>query len=132
MKKLLSIILLSSFLNGISQQIYTENKAVTTSSANTKNDIKLNQTTTNLQVLEEDIKINMEYLASDALEGRNTGSKGIEKAAVFIENLFQNHNIKPYFETYRDSFNIKKIVGYNLVGYIEGNDPKLKNQFVFI
>lgn len=132
MKKLLSIILLSSFLNGISQQIYTENKAVTTSSANTKNDIKLNQTTTNLQVLEEDIKINMEYLASDALEGRNTGSKGIEKAAVFIENLFQNHNIKPYFETYRDSFNVKKIVGYNMIGYIEGNDPVLKNQFVIL
>ena len=33
-----------------------------------------------------DIKKSMEYLASDELKGRNTGSKGIEKAAVFIEN----------------------------------------------
>jgi len=74
----------------------------------------------------------LEYLASDDLEGRNTGSAGIEKAAVYIEDVFKNNNIKPYFETYRDSFNIKKIVGYNVVGYLEGNDPDLKNEFVIL
>ncbi len=80
----------------------------------------------------ESIKRSMEYLASDELEGRNTGSKGIEKAAVFIENYFKKNNIKPYFKTYRDSFNLKDIVGYNIVGYIEGNDPELKNEFVIL
>ncbi|MEP5338451.1 MAG: M20/M25/M40 family metallo-hydrolase [Algibacter sp.] len=83
-------------------------------------------------VLEKDIQNELEYLASDALEGRNTGSQGIEKAAVYIENLFRKNNIKPYFETYRDSFNVKDVVGYNVVGYIEGNDPKLKNEFVIL
>lgn len=81
---------------------------------------------------ESHVKTSLEYLASDALEGRNTGSKGIEKAAVFIENIFKENNIKPYFETYRDTFNIKDIIGYNVVGYIEGNDPILKNEFVMI
>lgn len=79
-----------------------------------------------------DIQKAMNYLASDELEGRETGSKGIEKAAVFIENYFKQHGIKPYFETYRDSFNIKKITGYNIVGIIEGNDPKLKHEFVIL
>ena len=72
------------------------------------------------------------YLASDELQGRDTGSVGIEKAAVYIENIFSKNNIKPYFETSRDSFNLKDIVGYNIVGYLEGNDPVLKNEFVII
>ncbi|WP_396603081.1 M28 family metallopeptidase [Algibacter sp. R77976] len=80
----------------------------------------------------EVIKSSLEYIASDELEGRNTGSEGIEKAAVFIENQFKTNNIKPYFETYRDSFNIKEIIGYNVIGYLEGNDPELKNEFVIL
>ncbi|MFS4482224.1 M28 family metallopeptidase [Hyunsoonleella sp. 2307UL5-6] len=80
----------------------------------------------------KDVKSSLEYLASDALEGRNTGSKGIEKAAVYIENVFKEHHIIPYFKTYRDSFNVKKIIGYNIVGYLEGNDSKLKNEFVIL
>lgn len=80
----------------------------------------------------EDVKSSLEYLASDELEGRNTGTVGIEKAAVFIETVFKENNIKPYFKTYRDSFNLKDIVGYNIVGYVEGNDPKLKNEFVIL
>ena len=79
-----------------------------------------------------DVENSLTYLASDELEGRNTGTKGIEKAAVFIENYFKKHNVKPYFKTYRDSFNLKDIVGYNMVGFIEGNDPKLKNEFVIL
>jgi len=31
-----------------------------------------------------DVENSLTYLASDELEGRNTGTKGIEKAAVFI------------------------------------------------
>jgi len=80
----------------------------------------------------DQVKSSLEYLASDELEGRNTGTVGIEKAAVFIEILFKENNIKPYFETYRDSFNIKDIIGYNIVGYLEGNNSKLKNEFVIL
>ncbi|GAL73094.1 M20/M25/M40 family metallo-hydrolase [Jejuia pallidilutea] len=80
----------------------------------------------------EEVKESLEYLASDELEGRSTGSKGIEKAAIYIEDFFKAHKIKPYFKTYRDSFNLKDIVGYNVVGYIEGNDPNLKKEFVIL
>ncbi|MEM6718019.1 MAG: M20/M25/M40 family metallo-hydrolase [Bacteroidota bacterium] len=72
------------------------------------------------------------YLASDALEGRDTGSEGIEKAAVYIENYFRELGIKPYFDTYRDSFTVKEKSAFNIIGYLEGTDPKLKDEFVII
>ncbi len=83
-------------------------------------------------VNEEEVKASLTYLASDELEGRNTGTVGIEKASVFIETFFKEHDVKPYFETYRDSFNVKEVIGYNVVGYLEGNDEKLKNEFVIL
>ncbi|MCF4102224.1 M20/M25/M40 family metallo-hydrolase [Gillisia sp. M10.2A] len=78
------------------------------------------------------IKRNMEYLASDDLRGRETGTDGIDKAASYIEKFFTDNNIQPYFETYRDSFEVKNVVGYNVVGMLEGNDPVLKKEFVII
>jgi hypothetical protein len=89
-------------------------------------------TNSTLKITPQDIKGSMEYLASDELKGRATGSEGIEKAAVFIENYFKENGIKPYFETYRDTFNLEEIIGYNIVGMIEGNDPKLKNEFIIL
>lgn len=74
----------------------------------------------------------LEYLASDELQGRDTGTPGIEKAAQYIENIFKKNHIKPYFKTYRDSFKVKELTGYNIVGFIEGNDPILKNQVIIL
>ena len=80
----------------------------------------------------KNVESSLSYLASDELEGRNTGTEGIEKAAIYIENVFKENNVKPYFKTYRDSFNLKNIIGYNIIGFIEGNDPNLKNEFVIL
>ncbi|OEK07904.1 peptidase M28 [Flavivirga aquatica] len=129
MKIILSCMLVIAFIscgtpkNAI--EVNTENKKVS------EEKIKKNETL-NTYINQSDIKSSLEYLASDELEGRNTGSIGIEKAAVFIEDFLKNNNIKPYFKTYRDTFNIGDIVGYNVVGYIEGNNPELKNEFVIL
>lgn len=74
----------------------------------------------------------MNFLASDELEGRDTGSEGIEKAAIFIENVFKDNAVAPYFDTYRDTFNNLGKPAFNVVGYIEGNDESLKNEYVVI
>lgn len=95
-------------------------------------DGKDGETPEKITITAADIQNSMEYLASDELGGRETGSPGLEKAAVFIENYFRKNNIKSYFDTYRDSFNLGEVVGYNVVGLIEGNDPKLKNEFVIL
>ena len=81
---------------------------------------------------EASVRSRMEYLASNDLRGRETGTEGIEKAAVYIEERFKEAGIKPYFETYRDSFAVRGLTGYNMVGFIEGNDPDLKNEFVIL
>ena len=73
----------------------------------------------------------LKYLTSDELEGRDSGSKGIELAANYLENILKENNIKPYFKTYKDTLsNFNKGVAYNVVGFIEGTDPKLKDEVV--
>jgi Zn-dependent M28 family amino/carboxypeptidase len=100
------------------------------SCSSTKENTKAEES--NKPITAESIKESMEYLASDELEGRQTGTEGIELAAQYIENYFKQHKIKPFFETYRDSFNFNSIIGYNIVGFIEGNDPKLKNEYIIL
>jgi hypothetical protein len=95
-------------------------------------------------ITQSSIQKSMEFLASDDLNGRATGSVGIEKAAVFIESYLKESGIKPYFDTYRDDFEFVNeraakpgetptpIKGFNIVGVIEGNDPELKNEYIIL
>ncbi|GGG28737.1 hypothetical protein GCM10011344_31880 [Dokdonia pacifica] len=78
------------------------------------------------------VKRTIEFLAADELQGRDTGSQGIEIAAQFIEARFKNAGVAPYFETYRDDFKAKDKDAFNIVGVVEGNDPKLKNEIIII
>ncbi len=75
------------------------------------------------------------FLASDELKGRVSGTEGIGVAANYIENIFKSNGVKPYFVTYKDTLsNFKEDLGvaYNVVGVVEGNDPKLKNEFIIL
>ncbi len=88
------------------------------------------------------------FLASDELQGRDTGSLGIEMAAQFIEARFERAGVQPYFDTYRDHFVAKgrttfdpktaepvkgkDAAAFNIVGVIEGTDPVLKNEVIII
>jgi len=72
------------------------------------------------------------YLASDKLMGREAGSEGIEMAATYIEKVFKSNEVKAYFTTYRDTLTNFEKPAYNVVGFIEGNDKDLKNEFVVI
>lgn len=83
-------------------------------------------------VKEENVSKTLKFLTSDELEGRDTGSKGIEKASVYLENLLKENGVKPYFKVYKDTLTNLDKPAYNIVGFIEGNDPKLKNEFVII
>lgn len=84
------------------------------------------------KVKETEVSDFLKYLSSDELEGRETGTKGIEKAAVFLEDFFKKNNVKPYFVTYRDTLTNFKIPAYNIVGVVEGTDPELKKEFVVL
>jgi len=96
-------------------------------------------------ITNEEIKGIVSFLASDNLNGRDTGTESINEAALFIEEKFREYGVKPYFKTYKDNFefqlqggdssnsdytNIKQ--GFNVVGFIEGNDENLKNEFIIL
>ncbi|MCL6264874.1 M28 family metallopeptidase [Flagellimonas myxillae] len=74
----------------------------------------------------------MTYLASDELKGRDSGSEGIEMAAKYIENYFSSHQVKPYFESYRDTLSNFENPSYNVLGVVEGNDPELKKEYILV
>ncbi len=74
----------------------------------------------------------MNYLASDDLKGRDSGSEGIEKAAEFIEGIFLQNKLEPYFKTYRDTLANYHNPAYNIVGVVKGTDKKLQNEYIVI
>lgn len=80
----------------------------------------------------KDIEAIMDFLASDELKGRDTGSEEIDKAASFIEKVFAENSIAPYFDSYRDTLTNFDKPAYNIVGYIEGSDPRLKDEFIIL
>jgi len=102
-----------------------------------------------------DLEKHLNILASDSLEGRETGKKGQKMAADYIMNHFKNIGIPPYKKkTYYQKFKVKsgrhtckcddcdvnfvkklfgnkkKIKGSNVLGYIEGTD--LKEELIII
>ena len=106
-------------------------------------------------ILKKDLEKHLNILASDSLEGRETGKKGQKMAAEYIKNHFINIGIPPYkknkyFQKFKvksdrhickcedcDSDFIKKIFkknkiirGENVLGYIEGTD--LKEELIII
>jgi hypothetical protein len=83
-------------------------------------------------ISEGSVSAALQYLSSDELAGRETGTPGIEKAAQFIEKTFQDNNVVPFFETYRDSFEVKGVAGYNMVGLVRGTDAVLRDEYVII
>ncbi|RKE91006.1 M28 family peptidase [Ichthyenterobacterium magnum] len=86
-----------------------------------------------LQITSNQLKEIVSYLASDELQGRLAGSVGIDKAATYIENQFKSYGVNPYFDSYRDNFKIQdSINAFNVVGYIEGSDSKLKEEVIII
>lgn len=84
------------------------------------------------KVSKEDVLANLTFLASDDLKGRKTGSEEINTAASYIENKFVEYGLKPYFETYRDSFQVGDITGYNVVAVLPGKDQKLKDEYILV
>jgi Zn-dependent M28 family amino/carboxypeptidase len=80
-----------------------------------------------------EIESQLKALASDEMQGRETGTEGIEKASKYISGFFKKENIKPYYESYIDTFYLKdKKPAYNVIAYIEGTESYLNQNPVII
>ena len=71
-------------------------------------------------------------LASDDMQGRATGTPGIEKAAQYIEGEFKRIGLKTYdsLTSYRQNFTFqnrrtqKELTAFNVIGVLEGKSKK--------
>lgn len=70
-------------------------------------------------------------LADDAYEGREAGSRGGRAAGVYIGEFFRSHKLRGgcgksgYYQQFGAN-------SRNILGYIEGSDPELKQQYIFV
>jgi aminopeptidase YwaD len=101
-------------------------------------------------VVEQNLRKHVGYLASAKLEGRRTGEKGANSAAGYVMNNFANAKLKggvvdkgkrlflqkfPYKprnakgEVAPDA---KEVDAYNVIGILEGTDAVLKNEAIVI
>lgn len=77
-------------------------------------------------------------LASDDMEGRMTGTPGIERAAKYIENEYKKIGLKTFrgLKDYRETFSFtnkrtgKEITTSNILGMLEGKSKK--DEFVIV
>ncbi len=78
------------------------------------------------------IKEILTFLASDELEGRDSGTLGIEKAAQYVENYFADNGVQEYFSSFRDTLVNFQPSAYNIVGLVPGKDEGLSKEFIII
>jgi hypothetical protein len=77
----------------------------------------------------------VEYLASDELEGRSADRPSIAKAREYVEKRFRESGLQPIGESYRQEFAITRrdgepLPGVNYVGMVKGS--KLPDKYIVI
>lgn len=80
----------------------------------------------------EKLLADVSFLASDKLQGRETGTDGIAQAAEYLKQRLEDLGVKPYQGAYLDAFEAGKVTGYNVLGVLPGSDDKLKYEIVVI
>ena len=93
---------------------------------------------------EANLRKHIEYLASDKLEGRRTGEHGAMLAADYIADQFKKIGLRSRMASASGKPGFlqafpgkgdrpdKRVIGYNVVGILDGTDPKLKNEAIVI
>jgi hypothetical protein len=82
-------------------------------------------------VTTDELRKHAEFLADDTLEGREAGSRGGQAAANYLTKEFARHSLaavgeeRSYFQAFNGSCR-------NILGMIEGSDPKLKEQVILL
>jgi hypothetical protein len=85
----------------------------------------------------------VQYLASDALEGRGTGTAGNDSAAAYIAAHFRSLSLEPLGGAYLQPFvaraatnphsrQVDSLPTQNVVALLRGTDPALRNQYVVL
>ena len=93
----------------------------------------LNATSVNSQIISKElVKKHLYILSSDEMEGRKAGTKGIEKAAQYIEQEFERIGLDKFDEmtSFRQKFEKNGLSLFNVIGLLEGKSKK--NELIII
>jgi aminopeptidase YwaD len=82
------------------------------------------------------LQTHVSILAADSLEGRGLGTQGKIMAKNYIAGHFESFGLSPYDEDFFQDFELRiqlvNVLGTNVVGYLPGSDPMLKDEFIVI
>jgi Zn-dependent M28 family amino/carboxypeptidase len=83
------------------------------------------------------MKGHLSFIASDALEGRDTPSRGLDLAAEYIAAQFRRAGLEPavkdsYFQEATVRGRSGEGTARNVIGILRGSDPLLKNTYVLV
>lgn len=126
MKKIIFLLYTAVILTSCSSTKKTDSVTRAVARIEKKNDLKF--PTANAIEMAQDVA----FLASDNLKGRDTGSEGIEKAAAYLSERFEELGIRSYKGSYLDNFDANGKKAFNVLAMIPGSDKALKDEVVVI
>jgi hypothetical protein len=90
------------------------------------------------EINEKSLKEWINYLASDQMKGRLNGSPEMDEAANWLSQRFKEYGIVPfkeypdYFQKYETTGRSGTVNEKNVIGFIPGTDPSLKNEYLIL
>lgn len=93
-------------------------------------------------ITENELSAHLHFLASDAMQGRKVGSAFELLAAEYLSAHYRamevwplqaaGGNSNPYLQSFDFTLNQSKGKSQNVVAWLEGTDPKLKDEFILV
>ena len=89
-----------------------------------------------IKVKAEEINKWVSFMASDEMKGRKNGTKELKIVSNWIKKQFIDadlsipNGLQDYFQEY--TMNYSNIIERNVIGFLEGSDPNLKNEIILI
>ncbi|MFP4064736.1 MAG: hypothetical protein ACLFS0_04415 [Bacteroidales bacterium] len=82
------------------------------------------------------LKNHVVILSSDTMEGRGLGTEGKILAKNYIAGEFRSIGLQPvgngYFQQMDLRIGLARVPGTNVIGYLEGSDPELRDEFIVL
>ena len=136
MKKIVNFLIVLMFFSSCAVHTKGGNNISVKENINTVSGSKNN--TNNIVIDSNMVRKHLYTLAADNMEGRQSGTPGIEKAAVYIESEFKKIGLSTFgdLESYRQTFTFKNrkskddIISSNIIGVLEGKSKK--DEYVII
>lgn len=93
------------------------------------------------EITTQEIKSHIQFLVSDKNAGRIPGGKENKRVVKYLVKEFKEIGLQSFTKKYKQEFEAQlkvdqgekpSVKTWNLVGFIEGNDPELKNEYIIL